>query len=290
MKKTILTMTILATMLLSSAACTRVGPGYVGIKVSLAGDSKGVDSVPATTGWVLYNPIFSSVYEYPTFVQTAVWTKNPNEGDSNCDKCNEEITFTNMDQMQVSADISLSYHLIPEKVPAFYVKFRSDDLHMFTHGILRNLARDAFNEHAGRYQIAQIMGDNAAFIADVKAALQTQLTPIGVQLDQFGLIGAPRPPQAVIEAINAKVHATQLAQQKQNELVQVQADAAKQVAQTEGYAKSVTIRAEAEASANRKIADSITPTLIQLRQLEKWNGALPYINGGSTNPFVSLSK
>lgn len=272
----------------SASACTRVGPGYVGIKVSMAGTNKGVDSVPAVVGWTFYNPILSSVYEYPTFVQTAVWTKDPNEGDSNCDKCNEEITFTNKDQMQVSADISLSYHLIPLKVPAFYVKFRSDDLHRFTHGFLRNIARDAFNEHAGKYEIAQIMGDNASFIKDVRDSLQRDLDPIGVQLDQFGFIGAPRPPAAVIEAINGKVHATQLAQQKQNELVQAQADAAKEVAKTEGYARSITIRTSAEADANIRLAKSLTPELIDLKRLEKWNGVLPQVSSGAV-PFVSLA-
>lgn len=285
MKRSTWILIALAAMLTS--ACTRVGPGYVGIKVSLAGDTKGVDNVPAATGWVFYNPIFSSVYEYPTFVQTAVWTLNPNEGDSNCDKCNEEITFTNADKMQVSADISLSYHLVAERVPAFYVKFRSDDLKLFTHGFLRNLARDTFNEHAGKYSIGQIMGDNAAFIKDVRDSLQELLVPLGVQLDQFGLIGAPRPPQAVIEQINASVHATQLATQKQNELVQVEADNAKERIKTDTWARNTLVAAEAQATSNRKLADSITPNLLELKRLEKWNGVLPTVSGGST-PFISL--
>lgn len=275
---------------ISLIGCTRVGPGYVGIKVSMAGDNKGVSNVPAVTGWTFYNPLLSSVYEYPTFVQTAVWTQNPNEGDSpNCDKCDESITFTNADQMQISANISLSYHLVGDKVPAFYVKFRSDDLRKFTHGILRNMARDQFNEHGGRYSIAQIMGDNAAFIKDVRAGLQNQLNPIGVELDQFGFIGAPIPPPAVIDAINGKVHATQLAQQKQNELVQAQADAAKEVAKTTGYAQSVTIRTTAEAEANIRIAKSITPELIEYKRLETWDGHLPQVTGGAT-PFITMDK
>lgn len=273
--------------LLCAVGCTRVGPGYVGVKISMAGDEKGVSDVPAATGWVFYNPALTSVYEYPTFVQQVVWTQNAAEGRP----ANEEITFTTADKMKVAVDVSLAYHIKPEMVPAFYVKFRNDDLTAFTYGYLHSLARDHFNNTAGRYHIDQIMGDNGPFIADVKQALQKDLDGIGVELEaQFGIIGAPRPPQAVIDSINSSVQATQLATQKQNEINQVQADAAKQIAQTEGYAKSVTIRAEAEAAANKKIAESITPTLIQLRQLEKWDGKLPYINGGSTNPFVSLAK
>lgn len=276
----------IAILAICISGCTRVGPGYVGIKVSMAGDEKGVSSAPAVTGWTFYNPLLSSVYEYPTFVQTAVWTANPKEGSEN----NEEITFTNADQMKVSVDVSLSYHLDPSKVPAFYVKFRSDDLSKFTHGFLRNYARDMFNEHAGKYKIEQVMGDNAAFIKDVKDSLQAAVASIGVELDQFGLIGSPRPPDAVIEAINSKVHATQLAQQKQNELIQVEADMAKERSKTDTYARNTLTMADAQATANRKIAESITPNLIHLRQLEKWDGKLPYLNGGSTNPFVSIDQ
>ncbi len=57
-------------------------------------------------------------------------------------------------------------------------------------------------------------------------------------IDQFGFIGSPRPPQSVIDAINAKVQAQQIAVQKQNELVQSQADAAKLVAAAEGPGES----------------------------------------------------
>lgn len=286
MKSTLSSLILCLAVIASAVGCTRVGPGYVGIKVSMAGDSKGVDSVPAVTGWTFYNPFLSSVYEYPTFVQTAVWTKSPDEGKAS----NEEITFTNADNMQIAADVSLSYHLQPDKVPSFYVKFRNDDLNGFTHGYLRNVARDQFNEHGGRYKIDAIMGDNSAFLTDVRKDLQAEMTPIGVIIDQFGFIGAPRPPQGVIEAINGKIHATQLAQQKQNELVQAQADAAKEVARTEGYAQSITIRTTAEAEANKKLASSITPELVRLKQLEKWDGHLPQINGGSVNPFISIEK
>lgn len=267
----------------SASACTRVDPGHVGIQVNYYGTDRGVESYPRVTGMVWYNPVSTKVFEYPTYVQTAKWTKNVNEGAP----LNEEITFTNKDGMSIAADISLSYHLVAEKVPAFYVKFRNDDLDTFTHGFLRNLARDKFDTHGGRYTIDAIMGDNAPFLRDVRADLQSDLTPLGVQLDQFGFIGSPRPPQAVIDSINAKVHATQLAIQKQNEIVQAQADANKEVAKTEGYARSVTIRADAEAAANRKISESLSANLIEYKRLEKWNGQLPQVTGQAT-PFITL--
>ena len=274
--------------------CTRVGPGYVGIKVSMAGTSRGVDAYPATTGWVFYNRMTESVFEYPTFVQTAKWTRDPNEGHP----VNEEITFTNKDSMLISADISLSYTLRSEKVPAFYVKFRSDDLDKFTHGYLRNVARDMFNETAGKYSIEQIMGDNGPFLAEVRQKLQAQVDAIGVVIEQFGLIGAPRPPDAVIGSINAKVQAQQIALQKQNEIMQAEAEAKKAVAVAQGEANAKIAVAEGEAKANQLLSGSITPVLlewqklrIQQQAIDKWNGVRPQVEaggGGNTGLLLNI--
>lgn len=269
---------------MASGCGTTIQPGHAGIIVDMYGKDRGVQSYTATTGRVWYNPITTTVFEYPTFVQSVVFTHSINEGKA----VNEEITFTNADQMSIAADVSLSYSLSIERLPAFYVKFRSDDLNQFTYGFLRSLMRDKFNETAGRYTIAQIMGDNGPFLREVKALLQADLEPIGVHLEsQFGFIGAPRPPQQVIDAINMKVQATQLAIQKQNELMQVQAEAAKSVAKAEGDGRATLIWATAQADANRRMGESLTTNLIELKRLEKWNGALPQVSGGAT-PWVSL--
>jgi regulator of protease activity HflC (stomatin/prohibitin superfamily) len=269
-----------------SGGCTRIGPGHVGIKISNAGSDRGVNKDAVTTGWVFYNPLLSSVYEWPTYVQQVVLTANPNEGNA----LNEEISFTNADNMAINADISFAYHLEADKVPEFFVKFRTDDMKTFSHGYLRSLIRDKFNEVGGKYKIEQIMGDNGPFIAEVKQAVQKEISPFGIVLEaQFGFIGAPRPPKAVVDMINSKVAAVQLAQQKQNELVQAQADAAKTVATAEGAAKSLTLTAKAQADANRILSESLTPQLIELKRIEKWNGVYPLSTSGSV-PFLPLVK
>jgi regulator of protease activity HflC (stomatin/prohibitin superfamily) len=115
-------------------------------------------------------------------------------------------------------------------VPAFYAKFRADDLDSYTHGFLRNLAREKFDTAGGKYRIEQIMGDNAAFLKEVRAGLQADVAQYGISITQFGFIGAPRPPQAVIDSINAKATATQKALQIELELKQAEAEGRKRVA------------------------------------------------------------
>ena len=271
---------------------TRIGPGRVGIKVDLAGSQRGVEDLPIRTGWVFYNFLSSTIVEYPTSVQTAKWTKDPNEGSVN----NEEMSFNTKDGLTVYGDLSVSYHLDANKVPAFYVKFRNDDIGQFTHGFLRNVARDAINRTGSQYTVQEIMGEKKSELEqNSRQDLQKQVADIGVVIDQFGFIGSPRPPQSVIDAINAKVQAQQIAVQKQNELVQSQADAAKLVAAAEGQAKAQIAVANGEAESNRVRAASISQNIIEWQKLtvtdrwiEKWNGQVPQVQTGANQPGMLL--
>lgn len=277
---------VVVMLALVAGACTRVDPGYVGIKVNMSGSQRGVEDFPAQTGWVFYTPGQAQVFQYPTFVQNAVYTAKLGEGNP----VNEEITFSNADQMQIAVDVGIGYQLDPAKVPAFYVKFRNDDLKGFSNGFLHTLVRGSFDDIGGHYHIEKIMGDNAEFLHEVQAEIEARLQPLGVNLVQFSLLGIPRPPQAVIDAINAKVHATQLATQKQNELVQVDADMAKEKSKAEQYSANTLLYAQRQAESNRILAASITPTLVEYMKAQaqmKWDGKLPQVTSGAT-PIIDL--
>lgn len=274
-------------------ACTRIEPGHVGIEIHLAGDQRGVSDIPTQTGWIFYAPWSTDVMEYPTFVQTAVWTKNPEEGSPT----NEEVSFNTKDGLVMTGDVSLSYRLDQAKVPQFYVKFRSDDLTTFTHGFLRNVARDAFNEVAGQYAVEDIYGaKKEEFLKEVRKRLVAGVEDVGVNIEQFGFIGAPRPPESVIKAIDAKSAATQLAMQAENELRRTEAEAKKIIAKAEGDAQAKVKTAEGEARANAILAKSISPALLEWRRLDlqhaavaKWDGRRPTVEGAGSGLLLQVS-
>lgn len=83
-------------------------------------------------------------------------------------------------------------------------------------------------------------------------------------------------PAATEASINSKIAATQKAQQAENELA---------TAEAEG--KKIVALAEAEARANTVRQQSVTPQLLQLEAIKKWNGVLPQVAGGAT-PFINL--
>ena len=97
-------------------------------------------------------------------------------------------------------------------------------------------------------------------------------------------------------AINAAQQAKYIAQQKQNELLQSQADAAKQVAAAEGQAKAHLAIAQGEAESNRFRAASISPQIIEWQKLAvtdrwitRWNGSMPNVQTGSGVPGLFLN-
>jgi regulator of protease activity HflC (stomatin/prohibitin superfamily) len=222
------------------------------------------------------------------------WTKDVNEGHP----INEEMGFNSKEGMEIFVDVSLSYAIEPSKVPDFYVKYRVDDLDRFTHGILRDIVRNSLNEVASTYVVEDIYGEKkAAFLNQVESMIQAKLTPVGVGVQQFGFIGAPRVPQVIATAITAKAQAIQQAERARNELATTQAEAAKKIAEAEGDAKSQVTRAQGEADSNRIRQASLTPQLLELRRLEnakalidKWDGRLPSVQSGQGGMILQLPK
>jgi len=277
------------------AAITRIGAGYTGVEILLSGSQRGPSEIPIRTGWVFYSPLRSQIIEFPTYVQTVKWTHDLNEGHA----VNEEMSFNSKEGMEVFADVSLSYAIDPQKVPDFYLKYRVSDLESFTHGILRDIVRNSLNEVASTYTIEQIYGEEkSAFLHKTEAQIQEKLAGVGVGVQQFGFIGAPRVPDVIAQAITAKAQAIQHAEQARNELAETQAQAAKQIAEADGEAKSEVTRAQGEAEANRIRQTSITPQLLELRRLEnqralvdKWNGQLPTVEtNGASGMMLQLPK
>jgi regulator of protease activity HflC (stomatin/prohibitin superfamily) len=269
---------------------TRIEAGHVGVEINLAGQQRGASEIPIRTGWVVYSPLTTQIIEFPTYVQTVKWTRDTSEGHP----INEEMGFNSKEGMEIFVDVSLSYAIEPAKAPDFYVKYRVDDLDRFTHGILRDIVRNSLNEVASTYVVEDIYGERKAeFLNKVQSMIQQKVTPVGVGVQQFGFIGAPRVPSVIATAITAKAQAIQQAERARNELATTQAEAAKKIAEAEGDAKSLVTRAQGEADANRIRQNSLTPQLLELRRIEnnralidKWNGQLPTVESGAGSGMI----
>jgi regulator of protease activity HflC (stomatin/prohibitin superfamily) len=286
---------VLTVVYLGCATTTRVDAGHVGIRVKLAGSDRGIQDMPVVTGWVLFNPLTEQIVLFPTSVQNVVWTQSQHEGKP----FDESITFSSSEGVNVNSDIGLSFHIEPALAPKLYGRFRLNDLEKLSDGYMRNTVREAFNDVGSKLPVQEIYGaGKSKMLAAVTGKCHDVFGKDGIVIDQLTINGALRLPTNVMDAINRAMEATQKAIESKNRVAQVEAEAQQAITQAHGAAEAarqkaqgeadaLLIRARAEAQANEIIRLSTTPTVLQYRALEHWDGKLPEYNAGQL-PMLTI--
>ena len=275
---------ILAVVLAGASSCTKVIPGYVGIKVNNWGSQRGVQDYPLKTGMVFYNPLTEDMYDFPTFMVTRTWTQDVHEGNP----IDESITFNSIEGTQVNADVAITYFFDATKVPEIFVKFRAKP-DVLTDGYIHNRVRDFLNREASDMKVVDIFGQGKQKILNnVKHDLEAELGPIGIHFDSVSFTSALRVDQSVHDAINRVIQAAQDALAAQNKVVQAKAEADQVIATAQGASQATLINAKAQADANQLLNASLTPTLVQWQAIQKWNGNMPNVTGGAM-PFIDVT-
>ena len=268
------------------AACDRVPAGNVGVKVYLLGGEKGVDTEELGPGsyWIGMN---EELYTFPTFTQNYVWTRDPAEGSQD----DESLSFQTVEGMTVNADVGISYAIQPDMVNAIFQKYRRG-VDEITDVYLRNMVRDALVTVVSSKPISSVYGaGKAEIISEVEALVRGQVEPLGILIERIYWAGELRLPDSVVASLNAKIEATQQAQQRRNEVETAKAEADKLIEAARGEAESIRLKAEAEAEANRVVAQSLSPTLLQYEGIKRWDGTLPRFTGGTAPvPFIDVTN
>jgi regulator of protease activity HflC (stomatin/prohibitin superfamily) len=276
--------------------CTRIEPGYVGIKVNQAGSDKGVEDYPMLTGWIFYFPMTTRIYEYPTFQQNVVWSATGNEKVSSGD---ESISFNCKGGAAITADVSMSGKFKTERVPSVFVKFRTDP-ERIVHGYLRNEVRDALGRIASTYDPMDIIGEKRAeFLDAIKKEVESRVGDWWV-IDYITFANKLRMDPRIEASINNIIEQKQQTAASLLKVKQTQAKADQKVAAAEGEARSkiaiakgdseaVLIKAKTQAEANALLSQSLTPVLVQYETIQKWSGNLPVYTGGPV-PLLNIDS
>lgn len=279
-------MCVLLSLIALTTACSKVPAGYVGVKVYLLGNDKGVNSEELGVGryWIGIN---EELYLFPTFSQNYVWTAGEDTGSPD----NEAISFQTVEGMSVTADIGVTYAIQPDKVTDIFEKYRKG-VDEITDIYLRNMVRDALVTVASTRKVDNVYGaGKAEMMAEVEAIVRAQVESIGINVERIYWVGNLTLPREVTTALNAKIQATQMAEQRRNEVEQAKAEAqkARETAQGTADAMLTIARAEAEGIELRGEALRNNPDVITLNAVEKWNGVTPqYMGGGSPIPFMNI--
>lgn len=265
-------------LLAALGGCSKVPAGNVGVIVNLYGSEKGVELKEVGTGryWVGIN---EELYLFPTFTQTETWT-----GD-------ETITFQTVEGMKVGGDVGITYAVDPGKVTTLFQKYRSG-IDEITNKFLRNMVRDAFNDVASKLPVESVYGSGKAdLLLAVEQRVRAQVEPIGINLERIYYASDLALPPQVTASLNAKIQATQMAEQRRNEVAQAKAEADKERARAQGEADAKLLIAQADAKAIEVRAQALraNPDVVTLNAVEKWDGKLPTYTGGQAPlPFIGI--
>ena len=258
-RKLIALSAVIFTGLLIILFCTeRIDAGYEGIKVKLYGTGKGVQDVSLVTGRVWFNPLTENIYEFPTYVQTINY---------------DNFTVNAKDGSVFTVDPTISLRVVGGSSPKIFVKYRKTIDEILTNTLVNHI-KDVYRIEFNKYSTDSIISNREKFEAGVQDKMIKFLKEEGFGLEQ--LTSGIQYPESITQAINAKNAAIQKAQQAENELKVVEADA-----------KKMIVKAEAEAKANDLRQRSLSPLIIQQQFIEKWDGSTP-LYGNSPVIFKEL--
>ncbi len=281
---------LLLTLALTLTGCATVTPGTVVLEVPVCDGS-----APKVLRQGRYWPVFSYCTDYypiDSREQRQVWTNADGEGNKDID---ESITFAGKDGQRLNVDVGIG----------FSIATKDEDIVMMTrtfgydvagtiHTRVRDSVRNALNMCASHMSVDDIYGvKKEELFACAEQKVQSEYNDRGLVITRLALNSEVRLPPQVQEAMEAATAATQHAQRVEREVAATEAEGKKTVAAARAQAEARLAGAEAEAESNRIISDSITPSLLKMKQMdiemkkaEKWDGSLPKVSGGGDTSLI----
>ena len=272
-----------------------INPGYVGIVFDKAHHN--VTTGALDPGWAFINPLTQAIQEYPVTIQTYPMVQSTYEGTERDDS----IKVQSNEGQQINLDVVIQYQVEKAKASQLYLDWGGAPIAVVETGVVRQYTRSQVPVVASKYTWEEITSTKRAeMVKEISSVLGTEFDRRHLTLVSFG-IREVHLPQALQRSLDQKIQAQQAAEQQKYQLQQAvvkadqdvaqatgQANAVKQTA--EGEAQATLTKAKAQAQANDLLSKSLTPSLIQYEQLQRWDGRLPMFQGGNATPFLDVSK
>lgn len=180
------------------------------------------------------------------------------------------------DLQQVRVKVAVNYHLDPNSVARTFrdVGQTTEDV---VDRILEPARPEAFKAVTAQYTAEELITKRTQVSEKIAALLREKMTRHGLILDEFAIINFAFSP-SFTAAIEAKVNAEQANLKAERDLMRIRVEAEQKIAS-----------AKAEAESLRLQRQEVTPDVLALRTIEKWDGHLPQVTGGAI-PLMDFTK
>ena len=228
---------------------TVVNAGHTGVIVTLGKVNEGV--------------LQEGIHVKAPFVQQVVMI------DNRIVKLEVETEAFSKDLQTVSTTLAINYRVDSKKSYSIYKNIGAN----YESVLVTPAVNEVLKAIAAQYTAEESVTNRALISDGLIEGLNEKLNGIGLYVTDVNIVNFDFS-DAFITAIEEK----QVAQQKL-----LKAETEKQTAITNAQAEAETIRikAEAEAEANDTLGESLNEQIIEYNKIEKWNGELPQVTGGS---------
>lgn len=263
----------------------KVPTGYVGVVYNMNG---GVDGEVLSQGWHLVSPT-KKVTTYSIGLEQSYLTSE-DKGDSPHD---ESFSIPTSDGKTVRVNLEFSYRFDEARVAQTFTTFKGKSGDKIKDSFIKPKIVAWTQEVSANYPVTDIFGDKRT---EINAELDTYLrnkfdrygiiidtvnfTDISVDDETAAAIQKKVTAQQELELANIEAQTAKVQAEKERQVAEINAE--KKIIDANAKAEVMKIEAEAEAQANREIAASLTPQLVDKIKYERWNGELPTVSGGSS--------
>lgn len=234
----------------------KVDAGHRGV-VSLFGN---VQEAPLEPGLHIINPfahiIAIDVRQYPLKVAGEVGTK---------------------DLQSVHGAVTVNYHVSPGSAAKLYKSFGAE----YWNVIIEPAVQDRLKSVTPHFNAEELVTKRSVVSAQVRDSVREailarsagMLVVDDVVVTDFGFATSFK------QAIEAKQVADQNALKAENDLRRIKVEAEQQIATARATAESFRLQAQ-----------QITPQMLQMEAIKKWDGSMPTYLGAGQLPFVTITK
>jgi len=196
-----------------------------------------------------------------------------------------KTTAASKDLQDVSTEVTLNYHVNPERANKVYQELRLES----TERIIRPAIQEAVKASTAQFTAEDLIVKRAVVKDKIEEVLSNTLIVNGIIVDRVSITEFKFSPKFTA-AIEAKQEAEQLALKAENDLIRIKVEAEQRVTQAKAEADAILLEATAKAEALKLQRLEVSELLNQYKAIEKWDGELPMFVGGDAIPFIDVMQ
>ncbi|MDN5925336.1 MAG: prohibitin family protein [Xanthomonadales bacterium] len=244
-------------LFLISDSFVTVGPGKRGVLMTFGSVHQGV----LAPGLHFKVPFMQTVREMDVQIQ----------------KSNERQMAASKDLQDVTTTVAVNWSIDPADAEWVYQHIGSEQ--QLVTKMIDPVVANAVKAVTARYNAEALIAKREQIRTEMQSLIIKDLEKYKISVEGVNITDFKFSPEYT-KAIEQKQVAQQKAQKASYDLERIKVEAQQQVAQAQG-----------QAQAQKLVQSTLTPELIQMKAIEKWNGVLPQAVGGEgALPMLGIGK